>query len=160
MRAVERRSRRIQAEYEAGARRGDELGGAAPGQGRVSQRLTELGPVWDLTVGGYFEGSEGVHKLVQAMGEAWCRKQLLANGRLPGDGEKSVIISYIRKRLLTAIVKGSLSVLLNRTSMMGDGAKMARGGSECFMHLHRAASRVRGLWRFLPSDPPTTAEPE
>ena len=55
MRAVERRSRRIQAEYEAGARRGDELGGAAPGQGRVSQRLAELGPVWDLTVGGYFE---------------------------------------------------------------------------------------------------------
>ena len=65
MRAVERRSRRIQAEYEAGARRGDELGGATPGQGRVSQRLAELGPVWDLTVGGYFEGSEGVHKLVR-----------------------------------------------------------------------------------------------
>ena len=60
-------------------------------------------------MGGYFEGSEGVHKLVQAMGDAWSRKQLLANGRPPGDGEKSVIISYIRKRLSTAIVKGSVS---------------------------------------------------
>ena len=54
-RAVERRSRRIQAEYEAGARKGDVLAGAPPGQGRVSQRLAELGPVWDLTTGGYFD---------------------------------------------------------------------------------------------------------
>ena len=89
-----------------------------------------------------------VHKLVQAMGEAWCRKQLLANGRPPGDGEKSVTISYIRKRLSTAIVKGSLSVLLNRTSMMGDGAKMARERREWGrLEEKRARDERQAAWR-------------
>ena len=60
MRAVERRSRRIQTEYEAGARKGDELAGADAGQGRVSQKLSELGPVLDISTGGYFEGSDGL----------------------------------------------------------------------------------------------------
>ena len=114
LRAVERRSRRIQAEYEAGARRGDELAGAQPGQGRVSQKLAELGPVWDLTTGGYFEGSEGVHKLVKEMMEAWCRKQLLATGRPPGEGEKSMTTGLLRRRLSTAIVKANISVVLSR----------------------------------------------
>ena len=132
---MERRSRRIQAEYEAGARRGDVLAGALPGQGRVSQRLAELGPVWDLTTGGYFEGSEGVHKLIKEMGDAWCKKHLLATGRPPGDGEKSMTTGLLRRRLSTAIVKANLSVLLGRTSMMGDGKREEAvgedGGDEC-----------------------------
>ena len=147
-RAVERRSRRIQAEYEAGARRGDELAGAPPGQGRVSQRLAELGPVWDLTTGGYFEGSEGVHKLVKEMGDAWCKKQLLATGRPPGDGEKSMTTGLLRRRLSTAIVKGNLSVLLGRTSMMGDGARMARGRRQWGrLEEMRAKNERQAAWR-------------
>jgi hypothetical protein len=48
--AVNRRSRRIQWEDEDGAKKGDVLAGAEPGRGRVSQKLAELGPVWDLTI--------------------------------------------------------------------------------------------------------------
>ena len=148
LRAVERRSRRIQAEYEAGARRGDELAGAQPGQGRVSQKLAELGPVWDLTTGGYFEGSEGVHKLVKEMVEAWCRKQLLATGRPPGEGEKSMTTGLLRRRLSTAIVKANISVVLSRTSMMGDGARMARGRREWGrMEEMRARMEREAAWR-------------
>ena len=147
-RAVERRSRRIQAEYEAGARRGDVLAGALPGQGRVSQRLAELGPVWDLTTGGYFEGSEGVHKLIKEMGDAWCKKHLLATGRPPGDGEKSMTTGLLRRRLSTAIVKANLSVLLGRTSMMGDGARMARGRRQWGrMEEMKAKNEREAAWR-------------
>ena len=64
---------------------------------KVAQRLVEL--VWDLTTGGYFEGREGVHKLIKEMGEARCKKQLLSTGRPP----------------------------VSRTTMMGEGARMARG---------------------------------
>ena len=78
MRAVERRSRQIQTEYEAGARKGDELAGAVAGQ-----KVSELGPVLDITTGGYFEGSDGLHKLVKIMGDSWSKKQLLATGRPP-----------------------------------------------------------------------------
>ena len=49
--AVNRRSRKIQWDYEDGAKKGDVLAGVEPGQGRVSQKLAELGPVWDLTTG-------------------------------------------------------------------------------------------------------------
>ena len=126
-RGVERRSRRIQGEYEAGARRGDQLAGAQPGQGRVSQKLAELGPVWDLTTGGYFEGSSGLHQLIGCLTEAWARKQVLATGRPPGEGERSMTTGLLRRRLSAAIVKANTSVLLGRLGMVGEGAAMARG---------------------------------
>ena len=48
----------FQWEYEDGAKKGSMLAGAEPGQGRVGQKLAEeLGPAWDLTTGGYFEGA-------------------------------------------------------------------------------------------------------
>ena len=50
--AVNRRSRR----YEDGAKKGDVLAGAQPGQGRLSQKQAELGPVWDLTTGATMKG--------------------------------------------------------------------------------------------------------
>ena len=126
-RAVERRSRRIQSEYQAGARRGDVLAGAQPGLGPVSQKLAELGPVWDLTTGGYFEGSAGIHKLVSQMTDSWATKQVLATGRPPGEGERSMTTGLLRRRLSTAIVKANLSVLMGRLGMVGEGAAMARG---------------------------------
>ena len=126
-RAVERRSRRIQGEYEAGARRGDVLAGAQPGQGPVSQKLAEVGPVWDLTTGGFFEGSAGVHRLVGQLTDSWATKQLLATGRPPGEGQKSTTVGLMRRRLSTAIVKANTSVLLGRLGMVGEGAAMARG---------------------------------
>ena len=51
---MERQSKRIQWEYEDGAKKGDMLAGAEPGRGRVSQKLAELGQVWGLTTGGCF----------------------------------------------------------------------------------------------------------
>ena len=127
MRGVERRGRLVQGEYERGARRGDEMAGAEPGRGRVSQKLAELGPVWELTTGGYFEGSEGVHKLIGVLRDSWAQKQLLTTGRPAGEGEISQTIGLMRRRLSTAIVKANISVLLGRLGMVGEGAAMARG---------------------------------
>merc|ERR1719319_1723467 len=120
-RAVERRSRRIQSEYQAGAK---------PGLGPVSQKLAELGPVWDLTTGGHFEGSAGIHKLVSQMTDSWATKQVLATGRPPGEGERSMTTGLLRRRLSTAIVKANISVLLGRLGMVGEGAAKARGRRE------------------------------
>ena len=144
MRAVERRSRRIQTEYEAGARKGDELAGAVAGQGRVSQKLSELGPVLDITTGGYFEGSGGLHKLVKIMGDSWSKKQLLATGRPPGEGQLSATIGLLRKRLSTA----NISVLLNRSSMIGEGAKLSRGRREWTkLEERRIRDERQAAWR-------------
>ena len=53
------------------------LAGAEQCWGRVSQKLAEPGPVWDLTTGGYFEGSTGVHKLLSVLTDSWAKKQFL-----------------------------------------------------------------------------------
>ena len=57
------------------------MAGAEPGRGRVSQKLAELGPVWELTTGGYFEGSEGVHKLIGVLRDSWAIVDNWAAGR-------------------------------------------------------------------------------
>ena len=88
------------------------MAGSEPGRDRVSQKLAELGPVWELTTGGYFEGSEGVHKLIGVLRDSWAKKQLLTTGRPAGEGEISQTIGLMRRRLSTAIVKANISVLL------------------------------------------------
>ena len=42
----------------------------------------------------------------------------------------SMTTGLLRRRLSTAIVKANISVVLSRTSMMGDDARMARGRRE------------------------------
>ena len=54
------------------------------------------------------------------------KKQLLATGRPPGEGQLSATIGLLRKVLSTA----NISVLLNRSSMIGEGAKLSRGRRE------------------------------
>ena len=112
-------------QYENGAKKGNELAGAEPGQERVGQKVAELGPVWDLTTGGYFEGSSGVHKLIGELTDSWARKQLLATGRPPGEDQLSLTTGLLRRRLSTAIVKDNMLVLLGRLGMVGEGAAMA-----------------------------------
>ena len=124
--AVNRRSKRIHWEYEDGAKKGDVLAGAEPGRGRVSQKLAELGPVWELTTGGYFEGSTGVHRLIGVLTDSWAKKQFLATGRPPGEGELSLKTGLLRRRLSTAIVKANMSVLLGRLGMIGEGGSLGQ----------------------------------
>ena len=89
-----------------------------------------------------------MHKLIKEMGDAWCKKHLLATGRPPGDGEKSMTTGLLRRRLSTAIVKANLSVLLGRTSMMGDGARMARGRRQWGrMEEMKAKNEREAAWR-------------
>ena len=109
-------------------------------------------PVWThipwIDQRAHFEGSEGVHKLIKEMGDAWCKKQLLATGRPPGDGEKSMTTGLLRRRLSTAIVKANISVLLSRTSMMGEGARMARGRRQWGrMEEMKAKNEREAAWR-------------
>ena len=61
------------------------------------------------------------------MTDSWARKQLLASGRPPSEGERSVTTGLLRRRLSTAIVKANMHVLLGRLGMIGEGAAMARG---------------------------------
>ena len=61
------------------------------------------------------------------MTDSWARKQLLASGWPPSEGERSVTTGLLRRRLSTAIVKANMHVLLGRLGMIGEGAAMARG---------------------------------
>ena len=58
--------------------------------------------------------------------DSWAKKQLLATGRPPGEGEISLTTGLMRRRLSTAIVKANMSVLLGRLGMIGEGATLAR----------------------------------
>ena len=110
--------------------------------------MSELGRVLDITTGGYFEGSDGLHKLIKIMGDSWSKKQLLATGRPPGDGQLSATIGLLRKRLSTAIVKANISMLLNRSSMIGEGAKLARGRREWTkLEERRIRDERQAAWR-------------
>jgi len=117
--------------------------------GRSWSRKGQPEAVLDITTGGYFEGSDGLHKLVKIMGDSWSRKQLLATGRPPGDGQLSATISLLRKRLSTAIaIKANMSVLLNRSSMIGEGAKFARGRREWTkLEERRIREERQAAWR-------------
>ena len=96
----------------------------------------------------YQEGSDGLHKLVKIMGDSWSRKQVLATGRPPGEGQLSATISLLRKRISTAIVKANISVLLDRASMIGEGAMVARGRREWTkLEERRMRDERQAAWR-------------
>ena len=66
-------------QYENGAKKGNELAGAEPGQERVGQKVAELGPVWDLATGSYFEGSSKFHKLNGELTDTICEGKYVSS---------------------------------------------------------------------------------
>ena len=83
--------------------------------------------------GNYGEASEATHKLLDSIATSRVRvalPQAAAAGR--GDsrteeGEKAVAVSYVRRRVSVAAVKGQCLSLLGRLEVLGPGTAAAAG---------------------------------
>ena len=121
-RAVDRRAKRVQGEYELKAKKMDVMIGEEEGFGAVSRRLGEFGEVIALCFGGYGEGSSEVHKLIETLAISRVRSVQLRTGKAPDVNAVGAEVTLIRRRLSTAVVRANQSLLLSRLSYVGDGA--------------------------------------
>ena len=102
-------------------------------RGPVESKLLSFGQVKGLVFGNFGEVSEATHKLLDTIATSRVRvalPQAAAAGR--GDsrseeGEKAVAVSYIRRRVSVAAVKGQCLSLLGRLEVLGPGTTAAAG---------------------------------
>ena len=121
---MDRRAARVPGEYATTARDMDLELGVTEGQGPVSRRLQEVGPVIPLVFGGFAEVSEGVHKMVDLLSKSRLKKEGLSMGN-EGSRRLGEVVGQIRRRLSLATVKANMACMLSRLSLTGDGASEA-----------------------------------
>ena len=124
---MEIRDREVPGDYKRTAAKMDRSLGHADGQGPVTRRLTEYGGVMPLCFGGHSEGSEEVHNLIDILATARLKKVGLQRGRPGSDQELAIITSQLRRRISAATVRASFTLLLERMSQVGEGARRAEG---------------------------------
>ena len=140
MRAVDRRAADIPAEYRRKAAAMDAIITGAPGEGPCQRRLDEL-PLLSLAWGSYGEGSPDVHSLVTLL--ATCRVRTLGIRGEPPSSQMGLEVTAIRRRLSTAAVRASNSVLLARLSQVGEGSGLAGRRREWQRREERAMAHGR-----------------
>ena len=129
----------------------DQSLGHLDGNGPVSRRLAEYGQVLPLCFGGYGEGSEEVHNLINTLANARLRKVGLARGRAGSDQELAIITSQLRRRISAATIRANYTCLMERMAQVGEWAGRAenrRGWvrmEEEKMRRDRERQRVRGV---------------
>ena len=122
-RAVDKRARGIQGDYEQKAAAMDRAMGVV-GEGACQQRLAEFPPVLQLCFGALGEASQDVHNLVAVL--AACRVRTLNLQGLPtSPRQMGLEVGRIRQRLSLATVRAKQRVLLARLGQVGDGGAMA-----------------------------------
>ena len=134
-RAVDVRARNLHDEYVVKARKADQqYGGVEVGRrGPVESKLLSFGRVQGIVFGNYGEVSEATHKLLDIIATSRVRVALPQSAAARrGDsrseeGEKAVAVSYIRKRVSVAAVKGQCISLLGRLEVLGPGTAAAAG---------------------------------
>ena len=109
-----------------------QYGGVAVGTvGPVENKLLSYGHVKGLVFGNFGEVSEATHKLLDAMATSRVRVAIPQTGRRAAtrseEGEKALAVSYIRRRVSVAAVKGQTHTLLGRLDVIGPGTVAAAG---------------------------------
>ena len=133
-RAVDVRATELHTEYVVKARGADQrYGGVAVGTvGPVESKLLSYGRVKGLVFGNFGEVSEATHNLLDYMATSRVRVALPQREGRRGvtrseEGEKAVAVSYIRRRVSVAAVKGQCVTLLGRLEVLGPGTAAAAG---------------------------------
>ena len=132
-RGVDKRAADLHDEYITKARSADQVyGGVEQGTvGPVETKLLSFGEVKGLVFGHFGECSESTHSLMSAIATSRVRVAGPQAGRKgvmrTEEGEKSVVMSYIRKRISVASVKAQCFSLLGRLEALGPGVAAARG---------------------------------
>ena len=99
--------------------------------GPVERKLLELGEVRGIVSGNFGEVSEDTHALVAALATCRVRVAGVSRGRKgmmrTEEGERSLAISGLRRRLGVLTVKCQAHSLLGRLEVLGPGAAAAAG---------------------------------
>ena len=97
--------------------------------GRVERKLVELGDVRGIVCGNFGEVSEDTHLLLAAMATSRVRvtgPMVGRSGRMRSEGgERSIVISGLRRRLGVAAIRAQASSLLGRLETLGPGSGAA-----------------------------------
>ena len=140
-RAVDLRAAEIPAEYRRKAANMDRLITGVEGPGPCQRRLDEL-PLLSLAWGALGEGSSDVHTLVTLL--ATCRVRTLAlRGEPPSSQQMGLEVTAMRRRLSTAAIRASNTVLVARLSQVGEGSGLAGRRREWQRREERAMAHGR-----------------
>ena len=140
---MDKRAADLHQEYVDKARTADQkYGGVVEGTvGPVENKLLTLGQVKGLVFGNFGECSEATHSLMAAMATSRVRvagPQASRKGVMrTEEGEKSMVVAYIRRLVAVASVKAQCHSLLGRLEALGPGAAAARGRRKEAMELDR-----------------------
>ena len=141
-RAVDVRASKLQQEYVVKARAADRVAGVRVGEvGRVEAKLVSLGKVQGIVCGNWGEVSEDTHALLHTMAVSRVRVAGPSTGRRdkirPEEGERAVVMGYLRRTLSVAAIKAQCSSLLGRLEGLGPGAAAARNRRRQALELER-----------------------
>ena len=146
-RAVDFRASSLQQEYMAKARAADRVSGAVigdVGMGRVEAKLVSLGSVRGIVCGNWGEVSEDTHALLNIMATQRVRVAGPSTGKKgilrSEEGERSVIMGYLRRTLEVSTVKAECLSLLGRLESIGPGGSAA-------VSRRRQATELDRQWR-------------
>ena len=139
------RASKLQQEYVVKARAADRLSGVEPGQvGRVEAKLVSLGHIRGVVCGNWGEGSEDTHTLLNIMATSRVRVAGPSTGRKgilrSEEGERAMVMGYLRRTLSIATTKAQSSSLLGRLEGLGPGSAAA-------INRRRQALDLERQWR-------------
>ena len=130
-RGVDRRAEQLHEEYIVKARNVDgEFVGTQPGEvGPVEAKLLTFERVRGVVFGAFGEASEPLHQLIDQLATSRVTVAGPQRGRRgverSPEGERSLVVGQIRRRLSVAAVKAQCSSLLGRLEVIGPGMKEA-----------------------------------
>ena len=136
-RAVDVRSQQLNGEYLAKARAADRRQGVQEGEvGRVEAKLASVGNGRGIVAGQFGEVSDDTHMLVSALATSRVRiagPTLSRRGRMrTEEGERSIAVSSIRRRLGVMTVRCQANSLLGRMETLGGGGAAAAAGRRSY----------------------------
>ena len=115
--------------------------------GPVENKLLSFGEVKGLVFGNFGEVSEATHQLIEALATSRVRVAGPQRGRggymRTEEGEKSVIVGYIRRMVSITSIKAQCHSLLGRLEALGVGAPAARGRRKETLELDTRWRRAR-----------------
>ena len=146
-RAVDFRADHLQQEYLVKAREADRTHNGTPADtvGPVERKLVELGEVRGIVGGNFGEVSEQTHTLLAALATSRVRVAGVTRGRRglwrSEEGERSLAIAALRRRLGVLTVRCQSLSLLGRLEVLGPGAAAAAAGRR------GQAAELEACWR-------------
>ena len=153
------------------ARGADRIAGVREGEvGRVEAKLMSLGEVRGIVCGNWGEVSEDTHALLHTMALSRVRVAGPSTGRRgrlrSEEGERAVVMGYLRRTLGVATIKAQCSSLLGRLEGLGPGGAAAAGRRQQAAELDRQVQlqqqahqiSIRHDWAIYRGDSPKQIE--